>query len=57
MLPIEVKAGETLASDQFKGLKYFRDLAGSTAERPLLIYAGTENYIRNDIQVMSWESL
>ena len=57
MLPIEVKSGETLASDSFKGLKYYRDLAGDKSDRPVLIYGGDENYIRNDIQVLSWRNL
>ncbi len=57
MLPIEVKSGETLTLDSFKGLKYYRDLAGDKSERPVLIYGGDENYIRNDIQVLSWRSL
>lgn len=57
MLPVEVKSGETLASDSFKGLKYYRELAGNKSERPVLIYGGGENYIRNDIQVLSWQNL
>lgn len=57
ILPIEVKAGETVTSDQFKGLKYYRNLAGSRSERPVLIYAGEESYVRNDIQVLSWRNV
>ena len=57
IVPIEVKSGETLVSDSFKGLKYYHKLAGDKSERPVLIYGGNENYIRNDIQVLSWQSL
>jgi len=57
LLPIEVKSGETLTNDQFKGLEYFRKLVGDASERPVLIYAGEENYIRQDIQVMSWYNI
>ena len=57
MLPIEVKSGETLVSDSFKGLKYYGKLAGDKSDRPVLIYGGEENLIRNDIQVLSWWSL
>ena len=57
VLPIEVKSGETLASDSFKGLKYYLDLAGDKSDRPVLIYGGDENYIRNDIQILSWRSI
>jgi len=57
LLPIEVKAGETLTKDQLKGLMYYRDLAASKVERPILIYTGIENYIRNNIQILSWQNL
>lgn len=55
--PIEVKAGETITADQLKGLTYYQNLAGSVSERPVLVYAGDESYIRNDIQVLSWQNL
>ena len=57
VLPIEVKSGETLVSDSFKGLKYFKELSNTKSERPVLIYGGNDNYIRNDIQVLSWQNL
>lgn len=57
LLPVEIKAGETLKSDHFDGLRYFTNIAGDKSERPVLIYAGSENYVRNDIQVISWRSL
>ena len=57
LLPVEVKSGETLASDSFKGLHYFRRLDGDKSDRPVLIYGGNESYIRNDIQVLSWREL
>lgn len=57
LLPIEVKAGETLSSDQFKGLKYYQKIAEAKVEIPVLIYAGDETYQRNSIQVLSWKNL
>ena len=57
LIPIEAKSGETLSSDSFQGLKYWRDLAGNRAGQPMLIYGGHESYIRQDIQVLSWQQL
>ena len=57
LLPIEVKSGETLSSDSFKGLKYYTGLAGNKTSVPVLIYGGNENYIRSGIQVLSWRNL
>ena len=57
LLPVEIKSGETLVSDSFKGLHYFRRLAEDKSDRPVLIYGGDESYIRNDIQVLSWREL
>ena len=57
LLPIEAKSAGTVTADQFKGLKYYQNLAGSSCERPVLIYAGDESYIRNEIQVLSWQNL
>jgi predicted AAA+ superfamily ATPase len=40
ILPVEAKAGETITSDQFKGLIYYRNLAADKSETPVLVYAG-----------------
>ena len=57
ILPIEVKSGETIASDAFKGLIYYRELAGNRAERPVLVYGGDDDYVRQGTQVISWKNL
>lgn len=57
LIPIEAKSGETLSSDSFKGLKYWQDLAGNKAGQPVLIYGGHESYVRQDVQVLSWQQL
>ena len=57
LLPIETKSGETITSDQFKGLNYYRNVAVDKSETPVLIYAGKDNYVRNEIQVLSWTNL
>ncbi len=56
-LPIEVKSGETLTPDSFKGLKYYHGLAADKSGRPVLIYGGDDTYLRKGIQVLSWRNL
>lgn len=54
---IELKAGETLASDFFKGLEYFAALH-ETPPKKLLIYGGSEVQMRSDgVRVQSWRSV
>jgi predicted AAA+ superfamily ATPase len=57
LLPIEVKSGETVTSDQFSGLNYYYNLAGDKSEQPVLIYTGDDSYVRNNIKVLSWQNL
>jgi len=38
LLPIEVKAGATVASDSFKGLRKWAELAEDAAEAAWLLY-------------------
>jgi uncharacterized protein len=51
-IPVEVKAGLTLAGDVFRGLDYYLRLAGGGSG--VLVYAGEESYMRRDYLVRSW---
>lgn len=55
LLPIEVKAGPSVPSDAFKGLRWF----GETSGRPggILIYGGTEAGARQEILVQGWGAI
>lgn len=55
LVPIEVKAGETLGGDAFRGLHYFAKLTGDA--RGLVVYGGTESYPRGDFQVRGWSTI
>ncbi len=54
--PIEIKAGKTVAGDFFKGLKFFRKLAGEKAGSSYLIYGGNEIQKRADGKVLGWRN-
>jgi len=54
-IPVEIKSGKTVAADFFKGLNYYKKLSG--AERGILVYGGTESYMRQGHRVLSWAQL
>ena len=53
---IEIKSGETINSDFFKGLTYFGNLSRLSTEKLFLIYGGTKNYKRAAAKVLSWKN-
>jgi predicted AAA+ superfamily ATPase len=56
LLQIEIKSGQTVNSDYFKGLEYFSGLSDIPVESSL-IYGGTQSYTRNNVQVVDWQSI
>lgn len=49
--PVEIKSGQTLASDWFKALRLFRELPNAAPGPALLIYGGNELQKRSDTVV------
>jgi len=52
--PVEVKSGQTLNRDFFKGLQKWRALAGEVCVRPSLVYGGDERAEAKGIAVFPW---
>ncbi len=52
--PVEIKSGQTLNDDFFKGLKNWISLAGANATKPALIYGGYDSLKYSNINVYSW---
>ena len=50
---VEVKSGVTVAGDFFKGLRYWKNLAGA-GDRCVLVYGGDRSYERSGVAVRSW---
>ena len=48
---IEIKAGQTVNNDWFKGLEYLRRVMGKTVLSRHLIYAGKEEYVREGVGI------
>lgn len=55
--PVEIKAGHTINSDYFNGLKYWQELAGKTSEAAWLIYAGDIQQERTQCHVIGWQQI
>ncbi len=57
LIPIEIKSGQTLSSDSYKGLYKWLKLAGNDAASPVLIYGGSSGYERTGITVLPWNEV
>jgi predicted AAA+ superfamily ATPase len=55
-IPMEIKAGQTVSQDAFKGLTNFSKLAGSV-DAAYLFYGGDESYTRQSVHVTSWRDV
>ena len=53
---IEIKSGQTVNSDHFKGLHYFSKLCDMPL-KSYLIYGGDKTYLRNNVQVINWQGI
>jgi len=53
-IPIEVKSGQTVASDFFAGVEYWQTLARQPDEMAGLVYGGDISYMRRRVSVVSW---
>lgn len=53
-LPVEIKSGQTVASDFFTALDYWRELAGAPEVAAALVYGGDNSYQRRGVTVLSW---
>lgn len=55
LIPVEVKSGQTVGSDFFKGLDFWRGLPGQEAAPAALVYGGGKSMSRNRVAVYSWQ--
>jgi predicted AAA+ superfamily ATPase len=55
-IPVEIKAGETVADDFANGLEYWRKLAGAPVPAAV-VYAGDRSFVQRGIAYQSWQAL
>ena len=53
---LEIKSGQTVDSDFFKGFNYFNKISGHT-NRSMLVYGGDDMRKQNDVEVISWKDI
>jgi hypothetical protein len=52
LFPIEIKAGETITADYFKGLKHFKKVIPDLPLGAGVIYGGLERQVRSDTRIL-----
>jgi predicted AAA+ superfamily ATPase len=57
LMPVEIKSGETVASDFLAGLRFWRGLVRNPAAPAALIYAGDRSFRREGVTVYRWSDL
>ena len=57
LIPIEIKSGQTITSDYFKGLKYYNNLSQGSHKDSYVIYGGHLKQQRTVGNVFGWEYL
>lgn len=53
---VEVKSGQTVAGDFFKGIRYFQKLSADL-KYSSIVYGGDESYTRENTRIVSWRDL
>lgn len=55
--PVEIKSGQTVTPDFFKGLSRWLDKADKQAGQPWLIYGGSQQQTRQGIRIIPWQEI
>jgi len=54
LVPVEIKAGETIDRSLFDGLRYFISLGSPALQTGVLIHGGEALYRREDFVIRPW---
>ena len=54
LIPVEIKAGQTVASDFFKGIRFWKKLSTDNKQSAALVYGGDNSYIRSETYLYPW---
>lgn len=58
LVPIEIKSGQTITPDYFKGLQKWLEIAGLPPSHPAwIVYAGQANQKRSVAEIVGWETV
>ncbi len=54
LIPLEIKAGQTINPDFFKGIRFWKKLANASDQPAAVVYGGDRSQIRSGIHVVPW---
>ena len=54
LYPVEIKSGQTVASDAFDALSKWSELAGQPVDQATLVHGGDQAYVRSGVAVRPW---
>lgn len=57
LIPIEIKSGQTVNRDYFRGLDYWRSYHKNEKTKSWLVYGGQEEHNRRNTKIISWTGL
>lgn len=57
LIPIEIKSGETISNESFKGLIKYQSFSNTSPEKCFLIYSGSKSGKRKHANILSWDNL
>jgi predicted AAA+ superfamily ATPase len=57
LTPVEIKSGQTVASDFFTGIRFWRNLVDDENAPAALVYAGDRSFRRQGVTVYRWSDL
>lgn len=57
ILAVEIKSSRTFQSDFLKGLKYWHNLTGHSAESSFLVYGGEHSHTRSGVNILAWNKV
>jgi len=57
LTPVEIKSGQTIVPDYFKGLKKWCALSGSADRPAMLVYGGSNGQAAQNISIVPWQRL
>lgn len=56
IVPVDIKSAKTVATDSFRGLRYWRTLPGNSSKDGILVYGGETGYDREGFRVRPWHT-
>jgi len=57
LMPVEIKSGQTFASDWLDGLRTWLAFPDNDAKSPTLIYGGEDRWREGPVQILPWREI